>query len=802
MDDVQWAVLQRNVKSRSTSAYEKNADQRNVEVVQNALKCGYLKVLDAELILASQECARLDQVLRISLPRWHIQSLDGAALSECTRLTICNLSSCYIRDITALRSCANLLKLDLSNNQIVEIPDVSFWSTLRSLHVLYLHRNAISDKDSALKINGCSQLHVLTLYNTPFSLLPGYRHNVINSILSLKALDRYVISDEEVVENLRLEGKFKSFSANFKMQLYQPLPQSISFEDERLRTIQLLQDVEKTLSKFSPVLIIQRYFRGWLVRRASKGNHNQSGAKPRQEHMHMKGPQLPRPASQVGKEEHQHHLAPPPTPSVPQTPQGGELRQGNSPSTKHCFPQKKHTLHVDLHTGAPLEQAASEVHVFQTSLRPQTPRSRPSSLKSRGKWTNGHRIGASAPVDGPTVAGRLDSLKPSVEGSLAHEKLAFLGLEADGQSVDIRPIDWTKEVTKSRQLSAKMIRDTEREIAALLSKQTHQKVHTLPALRKDQLLLVSPYVSMPTSAIKALEDLSHMRKKDEEFAHKSTLVARMKDDRANRAEHIEAYRQSLKKGIHAWKDHHIQVLLKKKRIVAAERNLIASLHAARRDSDTERAQLLKKDRQFEVEFNMQNTAIGCAMADEDKKTTRDVHQRIIKVMVEERREARDRGAAFAKNCLQRREAGLIEKNVATKKELKAKMCQMASQDQSEAKARVAKVKTHKAPPKEVMPLTKGTSCLDPPTSARSPELTPRRSYRGWVSSRQACRSSQANTSAHLAGTVDNSWEESKMEGHFPVFESPDTSCFMFRVLKPTAVFRRNPWQPQSVTVGT
>lgn len=113
-------------KDRGDSTYEKNVIQRRMKVVQNALKSGYLKVLDAELILNSQErpgasdeeFKRLDQVLRISLPRWHIQSFDSAALSECTRLTICNLGSCYVRDITAFRSRASLLKLDLSNNQV------------------------------------------------------------------------------------------------------------------------------------------------------------------------------------------------------------------------------------------------------------------------------------------------------------------------------------------------------------------------------------------------------------------------------------------------------------------------------------------------------------------------------------------------------------------------------------------------------------------------------------------------------------------------------------------------------------
>lgn len=130
MDNVQWLALQRKLdprtKDRAESTYEKNVNQRRMKVVQNALKSGYLKVLDAELILTSQErlgasdveFKSLNQVLRISLPRWHIQSLDSAALSHCTHLTICNLGSCYVRDITAFRSSASLLKLDVSNNQV------------------------------------------------------------------------------------------------------------------------------------------------------------------------------------------------------------------------------------------------------------------------------------------------------------------------------------------------------------------------------------------------------------------------------------------------------------------------------------------------------------------------------------------------------------------------------------------------------------------------------------------------------------------------------------------------------------
>lgn len=123
----QWVALHKTLDPRTKEiekSYERNVNQRRKDVVQNALKSGYLKVIDKELILTAQEeeaqgrCKNLSEVLRISLPRWHIQLLDSAALSECTLLTICNLSSCYVRDITAFRSCASLLKLDLSNNQV------------------------------------------------------------------------------------------------------------------------------------------------------------------------------------------------------------------------------------------------------------------------------------------------------------------------------------------------------------------------------------------------------------------------------------------------------------------------------------------------------------------------------------------------------------------------------------------------------------------------------------------------------------------------------------------------------------
>ena len=46
-------------------------------------------------------------------------------------------------------------------------------------------------------------------------------HSFPGSILSLRALDEHVISDEEIIENLRLWGKFEHLTAHFRLSPYQ-----------------------------------------------------------------------------------------------------------------------------------------------------------------------------------------------------------------------------------------------------------------------------------------------------------------------------------------------------------------------------------------------------------------------------------------------------------------------------------------------------------------------------------------------------------------------------------------------------
>ena len=125
----QWIPLQQQlvpqVKEAHTT-YQKNVSRRHKETIEAALKQGYLKYLDQELIFRSQAISEthgraasdLQEILRISLSGFHVQALDDMAILSCAKLRICNIGSCYLRDISAFYGCVNLLKLELSNNQV------------------------------------------------------------------------------------------------------------------------------------------------------------------------------------------------------------------------------------------------------------------------------------------------------------------------------------------------------------------------------------------------------------------------------------------------------------------------------------------------------------------------------------------------------------------------------------------------------------------------------------------------------------------------------------------------------------
>ena len=119
-----WIPLQQQLVPRAkdaTSVYSRNVRRRQKEAIRQALEKGYLKILSTSLVLEQWEDERendLESVLRISLPGSRVQAIDDVTLLSCVRLRVCNLPDCYVSDVEAFYACVNLLKLDLSNNQV------------------------------------------------------------------------------------------------------------------------------------------------------------------------------------------------------------------------------------------------------------------------------------------------------------------------------------------------------------------------------------------------------------------------------------------------------------------------------------------------------------------------------------------------------------------------------------------------------------------------------------------------------------------------------------------------------------
>ncbi|XP_060685609.1 uncharacterized protein LOC132818569 [Hemiscyllium ocellatum] len=207
---------------------------------------------------------KLDKIAVVNLSKHYLKNLGS--LSLCCTLKICILSRNYITKIDALANCRNLIKLDLHGNHIINLPDEYFWTDLKCLQVLFLHDNIIGDIRNVKSLFSCPNLIILTLFDTPVSLLPNYRHHVVNGILSLKALDHFVIADEEIIEDCLQRKYFKALSPHFFFHIPVP-PKTSTWQSEldNLRT--LLSTINNILAHHSPVLIIQRWSRGFLTRR-------------------------------------------------------------------------------------------------------------------------------------------------------------------------------------------------------------------------------------------------------------------------------------------------------------------------------------------------------------------------------------------------------------------------------------------------------------------------------------------------------------------------------------------------------
>ncbi|KAL0231997.1 hypothetical protein PCE1_002993 [Barthelona sp. PCE] len=244
------------------------------------------KSLTIEDVALCADC-EADNVLSIrSLSIYKGQFDHVDVLKHCPFLEYLFLSRSRLSSMSSLHFLRGLRVLDLSFNNISSLPDAGFWANFPMLEVIYLHGNKIKSIKNLLGIRACPNLRVVTCFANPVSSHPSYRHIIVNSILTLDALDGYVVADEEVIEGLRSLANFRKLAPQFLMSFQFPSKEAYealnmvhdkkfeicdlptnSFSECHKYLLALRKEVHKIQHYHSPILIIQRHFRGYLVRR-------------------------------------------------------------------------------------------------------------------------------------------------------------------------------------------------------------------------------------------------------------------------------------------------------------------------------------------------------------------------------------------------------------------------------------------------------------------------------------------------------------------------------------------------------
>ncbi|XP_029649515.1 leucine-rich repeat and IQ domain-containing protein 3-like isoform X2 [Octopus sinensis] len=206
-----------------------------------------------------------DKLLFVSFNNQYLRTL-GVLSELVTNLQVCNLSGNFLTDISSLMLCPNLQKLDVHGNQITNLPGHLMWSNMQHLEFLYLHDNTFANFGVVKSISGCPKLLALTLYDTPLSLWITYRHSVVNSLHSLKALDQFVVADEEIINDLNESHRFAAFQKELKVNLCPQQTQLHSAATEFEEIKNLKRKINNIMAHHSPVIIIQKCIRGFLSR--------------------------------------------------------------------------------------------------------------------------------------------------------------------------------------------------------------------------------------------------------------------------------------------------------------------------------------------------------------------------------------------------------------------------------------------------------------------------------------------------------------------------------------------------------
>ncbi|KDO30899.1 hypothetical protein SPRG_04802 [Saprolegnia parasitica CBS 223.65] len=206
--------------------------------------------------------------------------------------------------IDALLVCAKTLRvLNLASNVLTALPGGSFWAAFSALSVLDVSDNYIAKWRDVAGLEAATSLELLRLAGNPIALLEASRTVIVNRLPFLRALDAYVVTDEERIQQARIMTtiyaswraqnsrplefgpRFSALHASMLCRLWTPWEAKPVAVDAKVRTAlcktlsALHRQYERNrsarcstrclgiLAIGSPVLIVQRVYRGYRARK-------------------------------------------------------------------------------------------------------------------------------------------------------------------------------------------------------------------------------------------------------------------------------------------------------------------------------------------------------------------------------------------------------------------------------------------------------------------------------------------------------------------------------------------------------
>lgn len=756
---------------------DKYYKQREEETIRQAENQGLLKTASQDFLIkhcGKSEERQIKDVSQLRLVRLcgvHLRKVGD--LNYCINLRICLLSNNFLTKIDGLSACRHLIKLDLHGNQLADLPGMAFWSSMRYLKFLHLHDNPLGKYENLQNLATCPSLIGVTMYDTPLSLKRNYRHHVVNSIWSLKALDNFVISDEEIIEDAVFGGIYAVKHPAFRIQLHHHTPESYTYDDE----LKLIKDIEcginKILAHHSPVLIVQKHMRGYLSRKRHGGARRIKSIKsaggttlplipsdavpppPSTSPVPDTSQQEPAP-SEVATTEYEQFVKEPRQPSAAlsdatsyqrreqvegyqepyPTPMGMvyDAEAGSPTETRAGSPRKRKNLLINLaklQAGTFSSLYEAEQIAIETVLPQEPTEKTDSAVKKKGrrkkeKTTQKRVVKSVKQFFGPVIS---TVQTPEVEDHPVddHEEVPVTEYRLRGYRPNIVFYDPTTEMILAKQEAGRLVRDAEVE--------HHRKQQEIPTPRvktqkkmmnNDQRIFARAHGTMGMSCLFAVHQAYKDREKAERTASKMEHILSMRDERERAKERIKMYHEEKRSSALKQRDLERAKTLEQLEKREMQRiNYLDRRHELKNKS-ADLTKTFKEDFTFITEFSNQHTSVSNALMRHDRQAKTEDQLQAKSDFVQNMAAAEQEQKDVVKKYLEHRQLMRQTESAMARATLDTRMLQEVNDRMLEAKTRVAQQKARRDTVQAFYPLPVMTPV---PTASSAPPQFPHRTTR-------------------------------------------------------------------------